>query len=204
MGGSAYSNREVEGSVPEEAVVEAVPTGTATELVVEPNPKDKDRVQITEKLGVHEEWYKEARNIRTKEEFCAFIDKLDLKYGHDYGTICHAVAAAALAGAWVMERTDQGGITGFQSGAVMWEFIQHWMGKGGPMRLVDYEDMLYPQYEPKFDKAISQETADWLKVEAQKLIDRPGQDTIHPDVMAHWKNIAAGNLPWGFTVKEEN
>ena len=36
----------------------------------------------------------------------------------DYGTVCHAIALSAVA------RTAQGGITGFQAGAVMWEFIK--------------------------------------------------------------------------------
>ena len=58
----------------------------------------------------------------------------------DYGTVCHAIALSAVATAWAANKTAQGGITGFQAGAVMWEFIKNWSyssNKTG-MRLVDY------------------------------------------------------------------
>jgi hypothetical protein len=205
MGGSEYIGKEVEGVVPEGAVMAEDPcTCSGVSMCKEePNPKDKDRTEITEAEGIHKAWYVEARNIRTKEEFCTFIDKLDLKYKHDYGTIVHAVSAAALAGAWVMEQTDQGGITGFQAGGVMWEFIKHWIHQEGPLRLLEYEKMLYPQDQERFEKTLDQDTADWLKAEAQKKLGEDHAEGVHPEVLAHWQKLAAGELPWGYTVKME-
>jgi hypothetical protein len=200
MGGSEYTNREVEGQISE------VAPGECVEVKQEPNPKDKDRVSITEKDGMQEEWYKEAKAVKTKEDFIVFFDKLDLKYMHDYGTICHAVAATALAGAYLMEHSDQGGITGFQAGAINWEFISHWMHIDGPARFLDYSNMLYPQYQEKFEKVISQEIVDWLKVEAMKLLAEAAKETspeISGELRKHWEMLAAGNLPWGFVIKEE-
>src|SRR6266550_4316712 len=53
---------------------------------------------ITESMHVHEAWYDEAQKM-TAEQLPAFIQHLLTDYDHDYGTICHAVAAAAIAGA---------------------------------------------------------------------------------------------------------
>ena len=82
--------------------------------------------QIKEEDKVQEEWYTESRHM-TVENLPKFFQKLTEQYGHDYGTICHAMAAGALATMRAMDKTPQGGITGFQAGAIMWEFIKRWM-----------------------------------------------------------------------------
>src|SRR5437879_1940257 len=128
--------------------------------------------QITEGMGLQDEWYARARNLKNAEELLAFVKELTEQYEHDYGTICHAVAAAAIGAAWTVERSPSGGITGFQAGAIMWEFITHWMSeyKGKPVRLVNYANMLYPQYEHDFDKVVSAETQKYLQGEAARLL----------------------------------
>ena len=73
--------------------------------------------QITEEMGIHKEWMKRARDM-TMADLPEFLRELTEDYDHDYGTICHAIAAAAVAAAWSVERTPQGGITGFQAGAI--------------------------------------------------------------------------------------
>jgi hypothetical protein len=146
-------------------------------------------------------WYAEARK-QTLKRLPAFLEKL-AGHKHDYNTICYACGAAAVAATWAIERSPSGGITGFQAGAIMWEFITEWMGEQDkPLRLVKYENMLYPQYEREFDKIISQETADWLKAEAQKRLNDRADDGAHPAVVAHWRSITAGNLPFGYRVGE--
>jgi len=92
----------------------------------------KRRILITEESGTHEEWYKEARNIRNIKQLKKFIKKMK-SYNHDYGTICHAMTAAALAAMWVVDRDPIcGGITGFQAGCIMWEFMRRWNGVEAP------------------------------------------------------------------------
>jgi len=81
---------------------------------------------INEKMGVHKEWYVEARGM-TLDQLPKFVQRLTKDYQHDCGTICHAIAAAAVGAAWSVERGPQGGITGFQASCIMWEFITHWM-----------------------------------------------------------------------------
>ena len=157
---------------------------------------------ITESDNVHEEFYKEATSKEMSlEKLPAFLKKLTKEYRHDYGTICHALTAGAIATMWAMNRTPQGGITGFQASCIMWEFIKQWMGYKTPMRLIKYEEMLYPQYAHKFNNTISTETWKFLQDEAnKKLAEKGAVETVR----IHWQSIADGIVPFGYIVKEES
>jgi len=71
------------------------------------------RKLIREEDGIQKEWYEEARKM-TVEQLPMFLKKLVEDYQHDYGTICHAVAAGALSAAHAVNHSPTGGITGFQ------------------------------------------------------------------------------------------
>ena len=145
-------------------------------------------------------WNAEARE-QTLETLPAFLDRLT-KHPHDYGTICVAIGAAAHAAARAMDKSPAGGITGFQAGAIMWEFVQQWMSmEGKPLRLVDYHDLLYPQYASKFT-SIHAETWDAIQKEAASRIAGLKDDSmVASSVYAHWQSIVAGNVPFGLTVE---
>lgn len=164
----------------------------------------KNSKQITEKMGIHKEWYKEAKTTTIKT-LPKFIKKLS-GYHHDYGTICHAIAAASLAAGHAIDHSKHGGITGFQASCVMWEYIQKWMQmENKPLRLVEYENMLYPQYRYRFC-TISKETWAWLQKEAkEKLKHNSKQDKqvkAHSDVVAYWQSIVDGQVPFGYTIED--
>lgn len=156
--------------------------------------------KITEEQGLHKPWYDEAKAM-TPDKLGEFIRKLTQNYEHDYGTICHACAAAAIAAAQAVNHSDQGGITGFQAGCIMWSFVRHWMHIDGPMRLVKYEDMLYPQYADKFSE-ISKETWEFLQAEAKKHIAESAEHA-HPAVISHWQSIVDGAIPFGLRLENE-
>lgn len=84
-----------------------------------------EKQHITESMEVHKEWYAQA-NEQTIETLPSFINHLMNDYSHDYGTICHAITAGGLATMSAMNNSDQGGITGFQAGEIMWKFIRNW------------------------------------------------------------------------------
>lgn len=156
--------------------------------------------QITEEMGIHKEWFVEAKTI-TAETLPAFIKKLTGDYNHDYGTIVHAIVAAAIAAANAVDKCPSGGITGFQASCVMWGFITQWMHyEDTPLRLVNYEHMLYPQYEYDFEKTISPETWKWLQEKAAELLRTKG---ACDSVKVHWQSIVDGNIPFGYTVAED-
>ena len=157
--------------------------------------------QITEEQKIHNEWYEKAKN-QTLDTLPDFLKHLTEDYGHDYGTICHAIASGAIATAWAIDKTPEGGITGFQAGAIMWEFIKHWNYSGNKLglRILDYDNLLFPEYADRFTNTINKEK--WKRVQAEAKANLERGDTAHPDVLAHWQSIVDGNLPFGFTISE--
>jgi len=164
--------------------------------------------KINEEQHLEKEWFKEATE-QIIETLPKFINHVMNDYEHDYGTICNAIAACSLAAAWAANKHEQGGITGYQAGFVMWDFIKGWMYSNNKtaLRIIDYDNMLYPQYEEKFDKVISKEIFEGIQKEAKNRLDafeaNPENDYAHPNVVKHWKSIVAGNVPFGYRIKED-
>lgn len=163
-----------------------------------------EKKPINEKMHLEKEWFAKASNeIRTPEDLANFAKELFENYSHDYGTVCHAVSALALAGAWLGAHME--GITGFQAGFVMWDFIRYWNYENNQcgLRLLNFDDMLFPQYAYKFEKRISADT--WKRVQevAKEKLEQNKEEMVHPEVWKHWQSIAAGTLPFGFVIKED-
>lgn len=161
-----------------------------------------NKIAINEKMRPEENWFKDAYT-QTLESLPKFIDHVMNDYQHDYGTICHAVAACALAAVHAADNLPNGGITGYQAGFVMWDIIRQMnypTNKCG-MKLLDYDNMLYPQYANRFQKTIRENTWKALQEQARELLNT--SKTAHPAVRAHWESIAAGNIPFGFTIRED-
>ena len=160
------------------------------------------RKPITEDMRLQDEWYKRAYNMKP-DDFPEFFRELTEDYEHDYGTVCHAMAAIGLADMWAFNESEgaRGGITGFQAGCVMWEVIRHMNYENNKcgLRLLDMDNLLYPQYEHKFT-AISKDTWDAVKKEAQKRLLERG--AAHPDVVAHWESIINGRVPFGLRIHD--
>lgn len=162
-------------------------------------PPDPTKITVTEEMHPEKEWFEEAYHIKA-ENLPAFYKKMVHGYNHDYGTACHAVAACALAAAWAACGEDETGLTGFQAGFVMWDFIKNWIKTGNKcgLKLVDYDDMLFPQYKEKMDKTIRQSNWDYIQSEAKKNLEN--SHDAHPEVIKHWQSIVAGNVPFGYRV----
>jgi hypothetical protein len=69
-----------------------------------------------------------------------------------------------------------------------------------PIRIVTWSQMLYPQDGGYFARQISPKTWAWLQEEARRLLATEGS-YAHPHVVAHWKSIVAGQVPFGFSVE---
>ena len=168
-----------------------------------------EKITVTEEMHPEKEWFAEARK-QTVETLPAFMNHLMSDYDHDYGTVVHAISACAVAAAWAADNTPDGGITGFQASFIMWDFIRQWSkpdNKCG-LRLVDYDLFLYPQYEYRFEKTMDEDNWDAIQKEAQRLLDEasegyPDKHPVHPDVIAHWKSIVDGHLPFGYSVVDD-
>lgn len=149
-----------------------------------------------------EAWWADAKGCRSVEDAAALAHRLITDYRHDYGTICHAIGAASYAMAEAMNASPSGHITGFQAGAVQWMWLRHWnQWDDAPRRLIEYGNLLYPADDHTFTE-ISPETADWLIAKAEaNLIASPD---AHPNVIARWRDIAAGRFPSFLRITEES
>jgi len=158
-------------------------------------------------LAIKKGWQKKAGEATIKS-LPGFLTELTEKYQHDYGTICHAVAIAAQAAAKAMDHGPQGGITGFQAGCIMWQFIREWNcsdNKTG-MKLVDYDNFLYPQYADKFDKTLSSDI--WKSIQKEATVQVKNADEKYADYLKeteqYKKDIAVfvGEYPDYYENKE--
>lgn len=153
-------------------------------------------------MEIQEQWYARAREM-SLDSLPEFLAEL-AQYGHDYDTICHALAAGAVATCWALNRTPNGGITGFQAGAVMWEFMRAWNHIEAPAWLLRGKHLLYPQYQDKFT-SITAETWQWVQDRVTEQLVKPSvclePPQVYPAVLEHWKSIRDGHVPFGLTVR---
>jgi hypothetical protein len=122
---------------------------------------------------IKKQWYDRAHKA-TIETLPALLMELTEKYRHDYGTICHAVSVAAIASAWAVCHSPQGGITGFQAGCIMWDFIREWNYSSNETGLciIDYDNFIYPQYADQYDKTMSLDTWNAIQEKAKKELSK--------------------------------
>jgi hypothetical protein len=65
--------------------------------------------------------------------------------------------------------------------------------------------MLYPQYDNKFEKTITPYICEAIQKAAKEQLAEDGTHGYyaHPNVRAHWESIVAGNVPFGYSVKDD-
>lgn len=162
--------------------------------------------QITRWNKDKESWFRQAENsIYTVDDYKKFIDDLveqctSLTDGTDmYQQTADASSAIAYAAINMCSRVF--GLSGLQVGYIMWDIIdkltvsQHDCG----MKLVNYRDMLYPQYEQEFNKNIDKDTWEALQSNAKKIIEEQ-TDQLDGKVYEHLKSIVNGKVPFGYNV----
>ena len=161
-----------------------------------------EKKAITEDMGLQKGWCERAKSMKP-DDFPEFFREMTEDYIHDYGTVCHAMAAVGLAAMFAFNNSDgaRGGITGFQAGCVMWEVIRHMNYEDNKcgLRLLNMDDLLYPQYEHKFC-SISSNIWEAVQKEAQKRLLERG--AAHPDVVAHLESIVNGKVPFGLRIED--
>ena len=161
--------------------------------------------ELHHEFKIKAELEEKRKDIKTFDDLVAFIKDIETNYNCGYGDAPRAMAQAALAVSWYL--SSEFGITGFQAGCVMWDFILGWMKTGNQcgLKLVDYDEMLYPQYDYKFDKTISSDTWELLQKRAKELLEEDDNSKLsaHPHVRYHWESIVNGEVPFGYAVVDD-
>lgn len=157
--------------------------------------EEKDKVVL-------DSWMEEAKKgVISVDDF---IKRIEEQYEHDYGTIVHAMHAVMKAAMVKLNNGPQGGITGFQASCLGWMLIRDCFLTGdSPLRLVKYEEMLYPQYREKFQPTIDPGTWGYLQKKAKEELAKD-LTNVSPTVVEHWQTIVAGIVPFGYTVGKED
>ena len=143
------------------------------------------------------------KDIKSFDDLVNFLKEVKDNYNTGYGTSVRSSAQACLAVAWYF--ASEFGLTGFQAGCLLWDFIVDWRvsnNKTG-LAIIDYDEMLYPQDERKF-KTISSYTWEKLQEEAKRKLKADGEDGewAHPRVREHWQSIVDGVVPFGYEVED--
>lgn len=147
---------------------------------------------------IKKELVEKRKNIKDFPDLVAFLEDVKNNYNTDYGGAPRAIAQASLAVAWYL--AEEFGITGFQAGCTMWDFIKDWEYPTNEcgLRILDFDKMLYPQYQHRFEKTINSDT--WNNIQKAACKQLEDAKYAHPDVVAHWQSIVDGNVPFGYTV----
>ena len=108
---------------------------------------------------------------------------------HDYGTCVYAMSIASEAAFnWAARSL---GVTGFQASCADMDILRRTRQFKGGFQIVDYNNLLYPQYRDKFDsltfESLLHEHKDELKKRASELLI--ANPNSHPKVKAHWERL---------------
>ena len=146
--------------------------------------------------------YEKANKVKTREQLNELLDEVINSNDLDYGKIVYAMSACMIATSKYIDRSDVGGITGFQASCIGWEMVREFIIYDNEvgMKILDYDNMLYPQYGDIFQKTISQDT--WKALQKQAEIGLKETPDAHPKVIKHWKSIIRGKVPFGYKVKD--
>ena len=142
-----------------------------------------------------------GKDVKKIEELADLIKEVETKFNYDYGVAPRCIGAVSAVVANYL--SYKMGITSFQAGCAMWDFIQSYIytsNKCG-LKLVDYDNMLYPQCDYKFEKTISKETWELLQKQAKENLEKDSDFAVKA-VVEHWKSIVNGNAPFGYVVEE--
>lgn len=123
-----------------------------------------------------------------------------------YGGCPRAVAQAILATGFFFSK--EMGLTGFQAHCTLLDFLFGWEFRSNKtgLRIVNWDDMLYPQSKDIFQPVIKKATWGRIQEEAKRRLAEnellPEEQKAHPEVAAHWKSIADGVVPFGYQIEE--
>jgi hypothetical protein len=140
----------------------------------------------------------EIPRFKNIDELKEFISTLETRT-HNYGTCVYAMSLAAEAAYNYI--ASKLGVTGFQASIADLDFLRKTRGMKNGFKILNYSDLLYPQYIYKFTSfAISKDNAEKLSEVAAKELEG-AKEGVHPEVIKHWENIAAGKFPEGITIE---
>lgn len=145
-------------------------------------------------------WYRESKKEKTNEEIIEFNEEILNNYPHDYESICHAIAASTLT--HLHNCLYRCGATGAQANYTTWQIIRQMFNIESGAKLINYDDMIYPQYDIEFedDRELPKEVFEKLQEMAKRSLDEHGR--MDATVRKHMESIVDGKVPFGYFLGE--
>lgn len=140
--------------------------------------------------------YEGREKIKTIGQFEQLLEDVK-KDSNDYGAIIEACATMMNASFNLLSP----GLTGFQAGCLMWMMIIQYgsYGEGSNLQLINWNDLIYPQYADKFN-SIDKDT--WEQVQKYATDELEKWSGGSEEVKAHIITVAQGKLPFGLKIRE--
>ena len=108
--------------------------------------------------------------LKTMGELTEYIQSL-IDIPHDYGTAVYSMSLAGVAAFKFVAGSL--GTTGFQASCADLDMIRRTRLIKGPFKIIDFSDMLYPQYRDKFhSQPISKDVWEWLQKIAKENMEK--------------------------------
>lgn len=123
--------------------------------------------------------------------------------GRDDASGIAADAASALAVASACMFAKMFSMTAYQKSRVMWNIVdaltdaEHDCG----LKMVNYNHMLYPQYEDEFSGILPRQVWEALRTKAAETLSAKGDGELCEEVRSHLQSIADGKVPFGHSVR---
>lgn len=139
------------------------------------------------------------KDIKSQDDLVSFLNEI-ASYKHDYCSVVRGLFVAMVATFYHMDNR-MGGITGFQAGFLGNLLFQEFTTIKPPYRILNFNNLLYPQYEHDFEKTITMKVWKDIRERAREnLINNP---TASQKVLDHWWQISKGVVPFGYQVVEK-
>jgi hypothetical protein len=133
---------------------------------------------------------------KSKDELLAFIDKMEKEAndysepGEGYGKAVYVMSLIATAAFYYASHVV--GSTGFQASCADIDFLRRTRSMDDGFQIINYSDLLYPQYEDKIPGywSLIEKNKEWLAQRAAKLLSESDGMAVEA-VLNHWKRLIA-------------
>ena len=146
------------------------------------------------------QWYEKAKHVDTIEKLDEFIEYVYSSGSCDYSSCMDAVTVITIAASCCAKNYYK--LNDFQASVVGLKYLMHWSydyRNTAGISVRDWTDMLYPQYQYKFEKKIDKGMFNALQIKAKEKLE---EDDGDPTVRAHWQSIVDGIIPFGYELAD--
>lgn len=151
-------------------------------------------------MPLEQDLLSKVKAIKTESDLKALFEELDKDLTEKNAS--DRMSALVLAAGNVLVSKYPKLFSKERSSNIMWQFIRHWLPEFAfsPLRMVIYEDLLYPQFEKNF-KTITPDIFKWVQESAKSSLEK--HKSASPTLKAHWQSIIDGQIPYGLMLEED-